>query len=83
MILDFFKKLFNSSKTGEQKEGTVKFFNSRKGFGFITLKDSKEEFFVHTTNCIDKIKENNKVTFEIEKGEKGLNAVKVRRIRSN
>ncbi len=60
------------------KEGTVKFFNNAKGFGFIKINDSEEDVFVHSTNLIDEIKENDQVTFEVEKGEKGLSAVKVR-----
>ncbi|WP_432410679.1 cold-shock protein [Rasiella sp. SM2506] len=60
------------------KEGTVKFFNNAKGFGFITIKDSEEEIFVHSTNLVDQIREDDKVTFDVEKGEKGLSAVKVR-----
>jgi CspA family cold shock protein len=60
------------------KEGKVKFFNNAKGFGFITVKDSEEEVFVHSTNLIDDIRENDDVTFDVEKGEKGLSAVKVR-----
>ncbi|TBM98496.1 cold shock domain-containing protein [Hyunsoonleella flava] len=59
------------------KEGTVKFFNDAKGFGFIKVKDSEEEIFVHTSNLIDQIKENDNVTFDVEKGEKGLSAIKV------
>lgn len=60
------------------KEGTVKFFNETKGFGFIKVKDTNEDVFVHSTNLIDDIRENDTVQFEIEKGEKGLSAVKVR-----
>ncbi|MFL0352600.1 cold-shock protein [Xanthomarina sp. GH4-25] len=59
------------------KEGTVKFFNNSKGFGFIKIKDSEEEVFVHSTNLIDNIKENDQVTFDVEKGDKGMNAVNV------
>ncbi|WP_339624267.1 cold shock domain-containing protein [uncultured Winogradskyella sp.] len=81
MIANFIKKLFGSSKATGTKEGTVKFFNYKKGFGFITLNDSEEEIFVHTTNLIDKIKENNKVTFTIEKSEKGPVATNVRVIK--
>lgn len=77
-IFDFIKNLFGGGQTGDRKEGTVKFFNTRKGFGFITVNDTEEEIFAHTTNIIDKIKEGNKVTFEIEQGEKGPSAVKVR-----
>jgi len=60
------------------KEGTVKFFNNAKGFGFIKVTDTEEDIFVHATNLIDDIKEDDQVTFEVEQGDKGLNAVKVR-----
>ncbi|WP_179319914.1 cold-shock protein [Winogradskyella helgolandensis] len=81
MIRSFINKLFNLNKVSETKEGTVKFFNAKKGFGFITIIDSEEEIFVHTTNLIDKIREKNKVTFNIEKGEKGPIATNVRVIK--
>ncbi|HRV55354.1 MAG: cold shock domain-containing protein [Flavobacteriaceae bacterium] len=58
-------------------EGTVKFFNKSKGFGFITADDTKEEIFVHISGLIDDINENDKVTFNTERGKKGLNAVNV------
>lgn len=70
-------KLMNTNKVTIMKEGTVKFFNNAKGFGFITIKDSEEEIFVHTSNLIDQIKENDNVTFDVEKGEKGISAIKV------
>jgi CspA family cold shock protein len=60
------------------KEGKVKFFNNAKGFGFITVKDTNEEVFVHSTNLIDDIREDDEVTFDVEKGDRGLSAVKVR-----
>lgn len=53
------------------RSGTVKFFNSEKGFGFITDANSGESVFVHIENCQSKITENDKVTFEIGKGPKG------------
>ena len=59
------------------KEGTVKFFNTTKGFGFISPNDSSEDIFVHQTGLISDIKEDDKVQFEVEQGKKGLNAVKV------
>ncbi len=59
------------------KEGVVKFFNNSKGFGFIKPADSGEDIFVHQSGLIDEIRENDKVQFEVEKGRKGLNAVKV------
>jgi CspA family cold shock protein len=61
------------------KTGIVKFFNVTKGFGFIKIDGSNEEIFVHVTGLVDKINENDKVTFEISEGKKGLNAVEVRR----
>lgn len=78
MIKQFLYKLMNTNKVNEMKEGTVKFFNNAKGFGFINLKDSDEDIFVHSTNLIDEIKENDQVTFDVEKGDKGLSAIKVR-----
>lgn len=80
-MISFLKSLFSSKSEKDIKEGTVKFFNSRKGFGFITLKDSDEEIFVHTTNVIGKIKEKNKVTFNIEKSDKGPVAINVRAVK--
>jgi CspA family cold shock protein len=79
MILKFIKNLFNSNKGTGTKEGTVKFFNNTKGFGFITIKDSDEEIFVHSTGLVDKIRQNDRVIFNVEKGEKGLSAIKVRK----
>jgi CspA family cold shock protein len=60
------------------QEGTVKFFNETKGFGFIIPANGGEEIFVHSTGLIDKIKENDKVTYDSENGRKGLNAVNVK-----
>ena len=60
--------------------GTVKFFNEAKGFGFITPSDSKTDIFVHTSGLIDEIRENDEVTYEEERGKKGMNAVNVKRI---
>ena len=59
------------------REGTVKFFNKSKGFGFITANDTNEEIFVHMSGLVDNIQENDKVQFETERGKKGINAVNV------
>jgi cold shock protein len=58
--------------------GTVKFFNDSKGFGFIKDANSPKEYFVHSSGLKESIKENDEVTFEVEQGKKGLNAVNVK-----
>jgi CspA family cold shock protein len=60
------------------QEGTVKFFNETKGFGFIVPEDGSEDIFVHSSGLIDRIRENDKVEYEVERGKKGLNAVSVK-----
>jgi CspA family cold shock protein len=60
------------------QNGTVKFFNVTKGFGFITPEDGGNEVFVHSTGLVDQIRENDKVTFDVENGKKGLNATNVK-----
>ncbi|MFC1224056.1 MULTISPECIES: cold-shock protein [Pedobacter] len=59
------------------KNGTVKFFNSEKGFGFIK-EEGGSEIFVHASGLIDEIRENDTVEYDVQEGKKGLNAVKVR-----
>ena len=61
-------------------QGTVKFFNDAKGFGFIKPSDSSADIFVHSSGLIDRVQENDKVEYEVERGKKGLNAVKVKRV---
>ena len=58
--------------------GKVKFFNEAKGFGFINETETSKEYFVHASGLIDRVKENDEVTFELEEGRKGLNAVNVK-----
>lgn len=58
-------------------QGTVKFFNETKGFGFIKPDDSSVDIFVHSSGLVDQIRENDKVEYEEEKGKKGMNAVNV------
>lgn len=61
------------------RTGVVTFFNDSKGYGFIKDQETQESVFVHLNGLIDAIKENNKVTFEIEMTPKGPNAIKVKK----
>jgi len=60
------------------QQGTVKFFNEAKGFGFITPNSGGSEIFVHSTGLIDNIRENSTVSYDVEEGRKGPNAVNVK-----
>lgn len=60
------------------RKGTVTFFNESKGYGFIKDQVTQESIFVHVNGLIDAVKEHSKVTFEIEMGHKGPNAVSVK-----
>ncbi len=59
-------------------KGTVKFYNESKGFGFIKEENSTKEYFVHSSGLKENITENDVVTFDLEPGKKGLNAVNVK-----
>ncbi|MBU2912734.1 MULTISPECIES: cold-shock protein [Reichenbachiella] len=61
------------------RKGTVEFFNDSKGFGFIKEIGTQEKFFVHVNGLIDKIQEGDRVSFELERGMKGMNAVRVKK----
>ena len=62
------------------REGTVDYFDSSKGFGFIIDAENKERYFVHVSGTIEEIVEGNRVSFELERGQKGMNAVKVKKV---
>jgi len=64
------------------KTGRVEFFNTSKGFGFIKDQDSHEKYFVHINGTLEPIAEGDKVSFEIERGMKGMNAVRVKKVPS-
>ncbi|MCK9343406.1 MAG: cold-shock protein [Massilibacteroides sp.] len=60
--------------------GTVKFFNTSKGFGFITPDEGGKDVFVHQNGLTDEIDEGDKVSYDVEETPKGLNALNVKRI---
>ena len=59
------------------QQGTVKFFNETKGFGFISPSAGGADIFVHVSGLVGEIRENDTVSYEVENGKKGLNAVNV------
>lgn len=67
-----------SHQADHVKKGKVTFFNTSKGFGFIKDMESGESIFVHSNGLLNPIKENDIVTFETERGIKGMNAVRVK-----
>ena len=58
--------------------GTVKFFNNSKGFGFITPEEGDKDVFVHVNGLIDEINEGDKVSYDVEEGPKGLSDTNVK-----
>ena len=64
------------------EKGTVKFFNATKGFGFIKMEGSGTEVFVHVSGIKEQIRENDQVSFEIQDGKKGPNAVNVKLVQA-
>jgi cold shock protein len=61
------------------QQGTIKFYNEEKGFGFIVPSNGGADIFVHSTGLIDKnIRERDVVLYEVEQGRKGPNAVNVK-----
>ena len=62
------------------RKGRIDYFNTEKGYGFIKELDTKEKYFVHINGLIDEVKERDMVSFEVERGLKGLNAVNVKKL---
>jgi len=71
-------RILRQIKSKIMNKGTVKFFNDSKGFGFIKDGESGNEYFVHASGLNDVIAENDEVTFDLQEGKKGLNAVNVK-----
>lgn len=63
-----------------ERTGRVAFFNHSKGYGFIMETGTQEKYFVHINGTLEEIDEGDKVTFELERGLKGMNAVKVKKV---
>ena len=63
-----------------EHKGRIDFFNDQKGFGFIKEHETNEKYFVHVNGLIDRIQEGDVVTFELERGMKGMNAIKVKKV---
>ncbi|MEM7187762.1 MAG: cold shock domain-containing protein [Bacteroidota bacterium] len=62
------------------REGTVDYYDPNKGFGFIVDAENKERYFVHVSGTLEEITEGNRVSYELERGQKGMNAVKVKKV---
>jgi len=63
-----------------ERTGKVSYFDKSKGFGFIIDNENQEKYFVHVSGLTEEINENDKVNFELERGLKGMNAVRVKKL---
>ena len=62
------------------RTGRVDFFDDKKGFGFIRELETQEKYFVHANGLLEDIQENDTVTFELERGFKGMNCIRVKKV---
>jgi len=62
------------------RTGRVEFFDDKKGFGFIKEPETQEKYFFHVSGLLDEVNENDAVTFELERGFKGMNAIRVKKV---
>ena len=74
------KEESDEEKFDPVRNGRVSFYNPSKGFGFIVDEVTREKYFTHVSGLIDEIIENDRVSFELEKGKRGMNAVRVKKI---
>ena len=58
--------------------GTIKFFNETKGFGFITPENGGKDVFIHVSGLVDEVRDGDKVTYDVEETSKGLSASNVK-----
>jgi CspA family cold shock protein len=78
---NMFKFAHHSSiNSNSMKTGKVKFFNEAKGYGFIVEDESNKEIFIHHSGLVDKVRENDLVSYDVIEGRKGLNAVNVKKV---
>ncbi len=71
----------NETPESKIRTGVITFFNESKGYGFIRDLDNNQNIFVHINDMEEKLKENTKVSFEIEKGARGLKAIRVKMVK--
>ena len=69
-----------ADEVAAERVGKVDFFDTTKGFGFIKEDGTQERFFVHVSGLLDEVSEGTKVQFEVERGQKGMNAVRVKKV---
>jgi cold shock CspA family protein len=62
------------------RTGRIDFFNNSKGYGFIKENETQEKYFVHVNGLLEDVTEGDAVTFELERGLKGLNAISVKKV---
>lgn len=62
------------------RTGKIDFFDTSKGFGFIREDGTQERYFVHVSGMLEEVGENDKVTYDLERGPKGMNAVRVKKV---
>lgn len=78
VVRRIFTNLAVLKKYKTMSNGTVKFFNNSKGFGFITPDEGGKDLFIHVSGLVDEITEGDKVSYDVEESPKGLNAVNVK-----